>query len=301
MPRYAKKRYSKKRAKPKLTKRAKKAVRRAVVKTQIELKSRETLDGNEMPFQTVVAGSDPVEYEGGAPYHLILPQSYNKWLGTTYGRGGTSQGTASGEYIGDQVTPMYLRAKLRLTFPQNENSLPNDMNLKVFWGWTTPSNFQRLSDGINPASYAVPWSNIYARASSKVALDFQKNDLLTFRKLDRTQYSIIGSKTVKLDRNAQIGQQGIAASTINSVGGPPNWMCSIEWKLPKKKIVLTKTVDQDQDPDVQYSFPNVDKMPYILIFNPNYEAMNKPIAVGSSTLTGVINWEMADKLWYTDA
>ena len=281
-----------------------KAVATNVVKNNQEMLKRQVgpenlayLDGN------LDDGPPTTSYKGlntRGPFNFILNP-------LNYGWENDDSSTASDHFTGKGIHPRYLKSRLKFSFPEGEQSIIKPMRIQLVWGFVKRPAM--LTEYTTPKALKVSRLQLSQLFMHQVEPEFdQASDQMRFQTRRPTNYVITGKRWIRPDRRYRIGapqQQSWHDQAI--VGGPPEVMETISWKMGRQWRLQKSTTDEAETDVFHYN--NEQWAPFIVIYNPDY--CNVKQAAGATCGGGEednpvpepnrIQCQHVHCMWYSDA
>lgn len=261
---------------------------RAATTIQQAYRNRRQFRRNLQPFTETKkqqgAGSISGNLQTTSAFTCVLPEKYYF----------QTQGTGSDQMIGDSVYGRYCGLKLRLGFPQGDDSINIATRLHVYF--CTVYSPLAATEFTSPAADAITKLNLRDHVGNQLKQFYnQKLDRMTFN--DRLQgFRIDKSVLVKPDRNHQIGrlQTPFMAGTAASAGGPPDVFIEHTWDI-KQKLHYEPVLASSLGTETHYlNRPGKAGYKCMVIFNPDFAGQD------SATDTR-IQYETNDCFWMGDS
>lgn len=219
------------------------------------------------------------------------------------------------EIDGESIYAKYLQMKLRITFPSGVEILVPNQTLYLIHGYVDPTKLtyddfvHTMSNGTNVASPPkdkidpsyLPW---HVMNMIHEEFNSERDQLDWIGKKQRRGYSILGYNKVTVDKDNAITSRTHLGAVTQGIGvqegGPPQIIRRITWPMNRKVQYTLSTISSTTDPANYFKYPNDNALPFVCLFNPQWEKQGNALNPRPDAGQGVITVEASSKLWYND-
>jgi len=222
------------------------------------------------------------------------------------------RGFKNADVLGSDIFSKYYSMKIRVNFPRDAYSIPEDYRLYLVHGVITkPFGLPKIP--ADPYQYerdTVNFADLEKIMIQLVGAEFDSQfDEMEFRTKEKKFYKILGKQLIKPSRNNQIGltQQTslvVDGSTVDEIisGGPPPVFKQLKWDI-MKKVRLTETAGQTAEGSGGFLFPNESQIPFAFFYSPDHLNLKHPEddPLQTPVQAAMISYQYNDCHWFTDS
>lgn len=221
------------------------------------------------------AGEEPYTFSADWFHNIPLDDAYTHVPLDSYTR--MSNGTMDYQMIGDQVFSKSLKLKMKFRFLQRSSIMNLPFKLYVVHGWVTQP--LGASQATTPASADVTKANLHTHIAEQTKEYFEERvDDMRFLKKEMRNIKIEGYRRIKPNYDGSLAPPPTAGATPtgHNAGTIPDVKVNLKWITNRKiRYTLGKPTQNatGNAVDVQNYYPNNQWLPFIIIYNPEFQKM----------------------------
>lgn len=210
--------------------------------------------GNHYPLYTY--GANAIVNNDGI-YIFDLPAFYRQ-----------SHGFENRNCVGNSITGKWLDFRVSMNFPDGTDSIVNPINLFLVHGYVKQSlsHNETTVPTLKLTTQANLRSHIYAQLTEYFN---DRADFLVPRDMSGSKLKILGYKRVAPNRNASITP--VLSQVVPTMNRRVKFTMNRKIRLDEGTAELTNFPDPKHD--TQNLFPNVNYLPFVCLYNPNFAEM----------------------------